>query len=300
MNNNKQVAIISVVSNGFLTSLKLIFGIITGSVSLLSEALHSFGDLLASLIAWGSIMESSKPADKEHQFGHGKFEDMAGFIEAILIIVTALFILYVGFEKIKKKNLEYTFEADIAVYIMIFSVVVNYIVAKYLLKKGHQTDSNALLGDGYHLMSDVYSSLAVAIGLLAVKFSGHYILDPVIAIIVAVMILKTGIGLIRKTGDNLLDSSLPNEDIAIIENVLNNHKDKNLGIKTIKTSKSGNIKNIVLIIYLPCNMTLKETHRLCDKIEAELEEKLKHTNVIIHAEPDCKCLKKENCPALIK
>ncbi|HIS54482.1 TPA: cation transporter, partial [Candidatus Galligastranaerophilus gallistercoris] len=82
MNNNKQVAIISVVSNGFLTSLKLIFGIITGSVSLLSEALHSFGDLLASLIAWGSIMESSKPADKEHQFGHGKFEDMAGFIEA--------------------------------------------------------------------------------------------------------------------------------------------------------------------------------------------------------------------------
>ena len=113
--------------------------------------------------------------------------------------------LYKEFEKIITKNLEYTFEADIAVYIMIFSVVVNYIVAKYLLKKGHQTDSNALLGDGYHLMSDVYSSLAVAIGLLAVKFSGHYILDPVIAIIVAVMILKTGIGLIRKTGDNLLD-----------------------------------------------------------------------------------------------
>lgn len=298
MEDKQQIAIISVISNSFLTLIKLVSGVLTGSVSLLSEALHSFGDLLASLIAWGSIKESSKPADKEHQFGHGKFEDMAGFIEAILIIVTALFILYVGFEKLITKNSEFTFQADIAVYIMIFSVAVNFTVARYLLKKGHQTDSNALLGDGYHLMSDVYSSLAVAIGLLAVKFSGFYILDPVIAIIVAVMILKTGITLIKKTGDSLLDSSLPNEDIKIIENVLENYKDSGLSIKTIKTSKSGNIKNIVLVVYLPCSLTLKETHRLCDKIEAKLEAELKNTNVIIHAEPDCKCSKKETCPAL--
>ena len=270
MEDKQQIAIISVISNSFLTLIKLVSGVLTGSVSLLSEALHSFGDLLASLIAWGSIKESSKPADKEHQFGHGKFEDMAGFLEAILIIVTALFILYVGFEKLITKNSEFTFQADIAVYIMIFSVAVNFIVARYLLKKGHQTDSNALLCDGYHLMSDVYSSLAVAIGLLAVKFSGFYILDPVIAIIVAVMILKTGITLIKKTGDSLLDSSLPNEDIKIIENVLENYKDSGLSIKTIKTSKSGNIKNIVLIVYLPCSLTLKETHRLCDNIEAQL------------------------------
>ena len=133
MEDKQQIAIISVISNSFLTLIKLVSGVLTGSVSLLSEALHSFGDLLASLIAWGSIKESSKPADKEHQFGHGKFEDMAGFIEAILIIVTALFILYVGFEKLITKNSEFTFQADIAVYIMIFSVAVPIVRAEKIV-----------------------------------------------------------------------------------------------------------------------------------------------------------------------
>lgn len=301
MKSKKSAAIISLISNSFLTLLKLTAGLISGSISLLSEALHSFGDCLASVVALGSIIESDKPADKDHQFGHGKFEDMAGFIEAALIIISALFILYAGFEKIINKNTSHTFQADLAVYVMIFSVVVNFIVAKYILKKGKETDSNALLGDGYHLMADVYSSFAVALGLIAVKLTGHYILDPIIAIMVGTMILKTGCSLIKKTSANLLDSSLPDENLKVINSVLKNYETHGLkGVSSIKTSKSGNIKNIVLVIYLDCNTSLKDTHKLCDKIENELEEKLKNTNVIIHAEPDCRKERKEGCPVCNK
>lgn len=296
LKSKKSAASISLLSNGFLTLLKLTAGLISGSISLLSEAFHSFGDMLASIVALGSIIESNKPADKDHQFGHGKFEDLAGFIEALLIVVSALVILYMGFEKIIMKNTPHTFHADLAIYVMASSVFINLAVGLFLVNKGKETDSNALLGDGHHLLSDVYSSIAVVIGLVAVKITGHYILDPIIAIMVGTIILKTGCSLIKKTSSSLLDSSLPEENLKVINSVLENYKSHGLlGVASIKTSKSGSTKNIILVIYLNCNTTLKDTHKLCDKIEDELEEKLKHTNIVIHAEPDCRCDKKSVC-----
>lgn len=291
MKGKKSAAFISLISNTALTLLKFIAGLISGSISLLSEALHSLGDLLASIVALCSIIESNKPADKDHQFGHGKFEDMAGFIEAWLIIFSAIFILYMGFEKIITKNVNHSFQADLALYVMLLSAIINLFVSRFLIKKGKQTDSSALLGDGYHLLADVYSSFGVAIGLLAVKLTGQYILDPIIAIMVGTMILKTGLGLIKKTSDCLLDSSLPLENLNSIDNILNSYKKEGLlGVKSVKTSKSGHIKNITLVLYLPCEMTLKETHILCDKIELSLERELKNTNIVIHAEPSPDCM----------
>lgn len=288
MTGKKSAAVLSLVSNGLLTSLKFVAGIISGSVSLLSEAFHSLGDMLASIIALGSIVESGKPADKDHQFGHGKFEDMAGFIEAWLIVFSALFILYMGFEKIITKSINHTFQADLALYVMLFSAIINLFIGKFLIKKGEETDSSALLGDGHHLMADVYSSFGVVFGLLAVKLTGQYIIDPIIAIMVGTMILKTGCGLIKKTSACLLDSSLPEENLASIDAVLNSYKNEGLlGVKSVRTSKSGHIKNITLVLYLPCEMTLGETHVLCDKIELSLEKELKNTNIVIHAEPSC-------------
>ncbi len=296
MDENKKIIIVSVLSNGSLTLLKLIAGIFTGSISILSEALHSFGDFVASFIAFFSVVESSKPADVKHQFGHGKYEDMAGFIEAILIIISALFILWAGFEKIISNNQDMEIKAELAILIMILSVIINFIVGTILLKKGKEADSSAILGDGHHLLADVYSSLAVIVGLIAVKLTGLTILDPVIAISVAIMILKTGITLMGQTADSLLDSSLPKDDLNKIEEILEGYKAHGIkGVKAIKTSKSGSIKNIVLVIDFPCMMTLKDTHTLCDKIEFDLEHKLKNTNVVIHPEPDNVCDNKETC-----
>ena len=301
MDENKKIIIVSVLSNGSLTVLKLITGLFTGSVGLLSEALHSFGDFIASFIAFFSVIESSKPADIKHQFGHGKYEDMAGFIEAILIIISALFILWAGFEKIIKPEEGIEIKADLAILIMVLSVVINLIVGKILLQKGKEADSSAILGDGHHLMADVYSSLAVILGLIAVKITNISILDPVIAIAVAIMILKTGITLASQTADSLLDSSLPKDDLNKIEEILENYKAHGIkGVKSIKTSKSGSVKNIVLVIYFPCLMSLKNTHTLCDKIEVELERKLKNTNVVIHPEPYSECSEKESCKLIQK
>ena len=301
MDENKKIIIVSVLSNGSLTVLKLITGLFTGSVGLLSEALHSFGDFIASFIAFFSVIESSKPADIKHQFGHGKYEDMAGFIEAILIIISALFILWAGFEKIISNEGNVEINTDFAILIMVLSVVINFIVGKILLLKGREADSSAILGDGHHLMADVYSSLAVILGLIAVKITNISILDPVIAIAVAIMILKTGITLASQTADSLLDSSLPKDDLNKIEEILENYKAHGIkGVKSIKTSKSGSVKNIVLVIYFPCLMSLKNTHTLCDKIEVELERKLKNTNVVIHPEPYSECSEKESCKLIQK
>ena len=301
MDENKKIIIVSVLSNGSLTVLKLITGLFTGSVGLLSEALHSFGDFIASFIAFFSVVESSKPADIKHQFGHGKYEDMAGFIEAILIIISALFILWAGFEKIISNEGNVEINTDFAILIMVLSVVINFIVGKILLLKGREADSSAILGDGHHLIADVYSSLAVILGLVAVKITNISILDPVIAIAVAIMILKTGITLASQTADSLLDSSLPKDDLNKIEEILENYKAHGIkGVKSIKTSKSGSVKNIVLVIYFPCLMSLKNTHTLCDKIEVELERKLKNTNVVIHPEPYSECSEKESCKLIQK
>ncbi len=292
MITKKSAALLSLISNGLLTTLKLIAGLVSGSVSLLSEAFHSLGDMLASVIALGSIIESSKPADKGHPFGHGKFEDMAGFIEAWLIILSALFILYMSFEKIITKSVNHSFQADLALYVMLFSATINLFIGKFLIKKGKETDSSAILGDGHHLMADVYSSFAVVLGLLAVKLTGQYIIDPIIAIMVGTMILITGCNLIKETSACLLDSSLPKENLEAIDAVLASYESEGLkGVKSVRTSKSGHTKNITLILYLPCDMTLKETHLLCDKIELSLEKELKNTNIIIHAEPSYECVK---------
>ncbi len=286
LSSKKVTGAISLFSNGFLTALKVLTGILTGSISLLSEGMHSFGDCLASLIAFYSVVESEKPADFEHQFGHGKFEDLAGFIEACLVIVSAFFIIFVAFKNIITKGHNHEFSADIALYAIIFSIIINFIVGIYVTRIGEKTDSSALIGDGFHILSDVYSSLGVFFGILAVKYTGFYILDPLIAIITGSMILKTGFSLFVKSTSNLLDVSLPEENLEVIQSVLEEYKKEGLlGVKRIKTSKSGSTKNIVLVIYLCPDTTLAKTHTLCDKIETRLEKELNHTNVIIHSEP---------------
>lgn len=292
----KAAAGISILSNSLLIVLKIATGLISGSISILSEALHSLVDLIASFLAFFSIMKSSEPADDDHPFGHGKYEDLAGFVEALLIIVTALYIVWLATEKLIKSGAEYHFETDLGIIIMLFSSVLNFIIARYLFYVAKKTDSIALQTDAEHLSMDVYSSLAILLGLFAVKLTGLYVLDPIFAIIVATIILRTGVSLTKKAANNLLDGALPASDNEEIENIINSFKDRGLmGINSVKTSKSGSKRIIQLAIYLPCKMTLLDGHTLCDEIEKSIEERFENVSVIIHAEPNCKKEDMEKC-----
>ncbi len=297
LNIKKKIAAgVSILSNSFLIALKIVVGLISGSISILSEALHSLVDLAASFIAFFSVMKSSEPADDDHPFGHGKYEDLAGFVEALLIIVTALYIVWIAAEKLIKTGAEHHFETDLGIIIMLFSSVLNFIVSRYLFYMAKKTDSIALQTDAEHLSMDVYSSVAILLGLFAVKFTGLYILDPIFAIIVAAIILRTGLSLTKKAANNLLDGALPTADKEEIKTVLNDFKERGLmGVKSVKTSKSGSKRVIQLTIFLPCKMTLLDGHTLCDEIEKNIAEKFENVSVIIHAEPNCISGDRENC-----
>ena len=288
----KTSAAISIFSNLILIIIKVAAGILSGSISVLSEALHSFADLSASCLAYFSVSKSSKPADDNHPFGHGKYEDLAGFIEAILIILTALYILFVACEKIIVKGGEYEIQTTIGISIMLLSVIVNWAVSTYLHKVAIKTDSIALKTDAEHLRADIYSSLGIIAGLFAVKITGLSILDPIIAIFVATIIFRTGIKLTKQSSNNLLDGSLPNEDKNTIDEVIREFEAHGVvGTKQIRTSKSGSKRLIQMTILLPSGMTLIEAHNICDKIETKIKEKLKNCDIMIHAEPFCICSK---------
>lgn len=285
-NEKKFAAGLSIFSNATIILLKLIAGVISGSISIISEAIHSLSDFLASVLTFFAVMKSSEPADKEHPFGHGRYEDMSGFFEGGLIIFAAIFIIY---EAGKKLILGYTMETEsyLGIIVMGIAVIANFLVSSYLFHVAKKTNSISLYADGEHLRTDIWSSLGVLIGLILIKITGLLILDPIIAIIVALIILKTGISISKTTLNNLLDASLPNEDLEKIAKVINKFKTEGLcGYKDLKGRSVGPGKQIELTLLFPKNMTIENCHNICDKIETEIKQDLGSCNISIHAEPE--------------
>lgn len=285
----KLVAGLSITSNAIIIILKLIAGSISGSISIISEAIHSMSDFLASILTFFAVMKSSEPADKTHPFGHGKYEDMSGFIEGGLIIFAGMFIIW---EACKKLFFHQTIEVDtsLGIAVMLFAVVANIIVSTYLFKVAKKSDSVSLHADGEHLRTDVYSSLGVLLGLVLIKLTGVAILDPIIAILVAIFVLKAGFEISKETLNNLLDGTLPIEDIDTIKEIIKTYNNSCLrGFKNLKARRSGPLKDIEITMLFPKDMTISECHKICDEIESLLKQRLGNCDILIHAEPDrCK------------
>lgn len=276
----------SISSNAFIIILKFIAGSISGSISIISEAIHSLSDFLASVLTFFSVIKSSEPADKTHPFGHGKYEDMSGFIEGGLIIFAGFYIIW---EALKKIIFHQTVEVDttLGICVMLFAVVANIFVSSYLFKVAEKSDSVSLHADGEHLRTDVFSSLGVLLGLVLIKVTGIPVLDPIIAILVAIFVLKAGFEISKKTLNNLLDGTLPTEDIETIKNIINSYNNECLrGYKDLKARRSGPSKDIEITMLFPENMTISDCHKICDDIENLLKKNLGNCNTIIHAEPE--------------
>ena len=289
----KFAAGLSITSNAVIIILKFIAGIISGSISIISEAIHSLSDCLASVLTFFAVMKSSEPADSDHPFGHGKYEDISGFIEGGLIIFAGLFIIY---EAVKKLIFRGTTEVDttLGIAVMLFAVVANYIVSSILFKVAKKSNSISLFADGEHLRTDIYSSLGVMAGLVLIKITGIHILDPIIAIIVAMLIFKAGFSISKETLNNLLDGSVPKSDIEAVEKIIENFKDKGVhGYKSLKGRNIGPEKQLDMTLLFPKQMTIEDCHKICDEIETEINKILGNCIISIHAEPEgcekCSC-----------
>ena len=297
MEEKIQVASLSVASNTFLTLVKVVVGLASGSVSILSEGIHSGIDLLASFIALFAVRESEKPADSQHAYGHGKIENVSGTIEAVLIFVAALVIIREAVLKIQEimngvggqvENL------SLGLLVMGASAIINLIVSCRLMRVAKQTDSVALEADALHLRTDVYTSTGVFMGLVIIQFTGWVILDPIIALGVALMIIKAAYDLTKKALLPLVDVSLPDEECEIISVVLLQHADEFLEFHKLRTRKAGAERHIDLHLVVAKFTSVLDVHELCDLIEQEINLRLQGTHVLIHAEP-CSS-RDEECP----
>lgn len=280
----KKAALVSIFSNTTLITLKFLAGIFSGSISIISEAIHSSTDLLASFIAYFAVTQSSKPADDDHQFGHGKYEYIASLFESLLIVFAGLCIAKHAFEKLYFST-SYTIDVNTGLLVMLISMIVNYAVSKYLFKIAKITNSPAIMADGTHLSTDMFSSVAVIVGLVIVKVTGLAIFDSLVALIVTVIIILAGIDIYKKAQNNLLDTALTTSQIDEIKQIVGQFPEIK-SIKSLKTRNNGFYKNIVITLLVNGDMTVTDAHNLCDRIELAIDRQLKDTEISIHIEPD--------------
>jgi cation diffusion facilitator family transporter len=281
MNQKVKAARLSIVSNSLLIVLKLVVGIISGSVSIISEAIHSTMDLLAALIAFFSVKVSDNPPDSRHPYGHGKVENISGVIEALLIFVAAAWIIFEAVRKLAGKPFELEI-IWIGSLVMLVSAGVNSIVSHKLYKTARETQSIALEADALHLKTDVYTSLGVAAGLGLIALTGIKWLDPIVAIGVAILILFESYILLKKAFSPLLDSSWSDDEVKDLEGKLTQME---VNYHNLRTRIAGNYRFIDLHIVIPEDVSVGDAHRYCDMIEEELSKSFDKLSVTTHVEP---------------
>jgi len=291
------VALLSVASNTTLVLFKLIVGIMIGSVSVISEALHSGVDLLAAIIAYFAVRVSGQPADERHPFGHEKVENFSGTIEALLIFVAAGWIIYEAIRRLLHPHpLESLFWG---VAVMLASAVANIIVSHMLFKIGKATDSVALLADAWHLRTDVWTSFGVFAG-LGLLWAGQTLLpnanlhwiDPVAALLVALLIIKAAWELTIHSVVDLLDVSLPAAEREWITQYVEALGRPVRGMHDLRTRKAGHRRFIEFHLEVDPHLSVEESHGITERIDSEITTHFPHSMVTVHVEPcgeDCEC-----------
>lgn len=289
----QQAALLSVGSNTLLIIIKIVAGLVSGSISIISEALHSLMDLVASAIAYYSVRQASLPPDEDHPFGHGKMENLSGLFESVLLLGASVFIIYEAISRGIEGG-EIRFPA-VALGVMAFSAFVNVMISRYLHRVAKETDSLALEADAKHLSADVYTSAGVFAGLLLVMFTGFVILDSIIAVLVALYIACEGIILVRKSLGGLVDTRLPDEEVNAIRQVLDGFSGRIKHYHDLRTRKAGSERHVDFHLVLCREAKIADTHTIMEDIERELQTVFPETQVLARPEP---CIHYSNqCPS---
>jgi cation diffusion facilitator family transporter len=256
---------------------------LTGSVGLLSDALESLVNLVAAVTALWAIDFAAKPPDAHHDFGYSKAEYFSSALEGVLILFAAASIIVTAIDRLLHPQL--VEQVGWGLIISIVAAGINGIVAVILLRAGNRLRSIALQADGKHLLTDVWTSAGVVVGLLAVQVTGWLPLDPLVAIGVAINILWAGFRLLQETGSGLLDAALSSEDLATIQAVLAEHQKKGIQFHALRTRLAGARRFVTIHVLVPGSWSVQEGHDLCDRIEIDIAQALPGTHTLTHLEP---------------
>lgn len=275
---------LSIASNSVLIVLKLIAGALTGSVALLTEALHSAIDLIASLVAFFSIRLADEPADESHPFGHEKAEDLAAAIEGMLILVGSGIIVFEATRRlIDGGDVE---KLGIGIGVLAFSVVVNVIVSARLYRRAELTGSPALAADASHLRTDAYTSGGVLVALVMVEITGAEWLDPAVALAVAVAIVVAGVRILNRSSRVLMDEALPAGELAAIRAAIESFGPHGVvGYHALRARRAGTRRLVDLHVQFAAGMSLEDAHRVAHELQDAICESVSVADVLIHLEP---------------
>ena len=280
-----RAAWVSVASNSTLIVFKLVVGLLSGSIGIISEALHSASDLIASFIALVAVRAAAKPADPSHRYGHEKVENISGVVEGLLIIAAAIVIIYEAVMKIARGP--HIDHVELGIAVMLVSAGANLWVSRgYLAPIARRTDSAALEADAAHLLTDVYTSLGIAGGLALVAVTGWQYFDPILAIGVAVLILWTGWRLVSRSSRVLLDEALPDDELELIGEKVAEHRGRLIvGFHRLRSRRAGSKRYIDLHITVPDDMTVDEAHEIAEHISSDIDALLPNSETLVHVEP---------------
>jgi cation diffusion facilitator family transporter len=285
ISSKRGAAGLSIASNATLIAIKLAAGAITGSIAILTEALHSAIDLLASVVAYFSVRKADEPADAEHPYGHEKVESLAAAIEGMLILVGAGVIVYEATRQlVTGPSVE---RLGLAIAVMGFSVVANLGVSSVLSRQARASESQALEGDAAHLRTDALTSAGVLLGLTLAALTGDAAFDPITALVVAVAIVWAGFRLLRRSSAVLVDEALPAAEMDRIEAAIAAARTAEVaGYHRLRARRAGSRRHIDFHVQYRSGTSLERAHRLAHLMRDAIEAEIPQSDVLIHVEPE--------------
>lgn len=280
----ERAALVSIGSNTLLVAAKTTVGLLTGALSVLSEALHSASDLLAAAIAFGAVRAGSRPADKGHPFGHGKYESLSATIEGLILIAAAVWILVEAVGRLSSPEPEQILAAPGAL-VMLVGVVLNIIVSMHLLRVARKHRSPALHADGVHLRADVWTSGAVLVGLVAMHLGAPTEVDALLALLVAGIVSVEGTVLIQGGAADLVDAAVPVSEREAIEQVLREYSGYYVAYHKLRTRRTGAGRQVDVHVLVCQKLTVGEAHEISERLQAAVEAAVPGTDMVVHIEP---------------
>ena len=280
-----RAAALSIASNSTLIVLKLAAGVLTGSIAILTEAIHSSIDLVASIVAFVSVRKAGVPADREHPYGHAKVENLAAAFEGVLILVGAAVI---AFESVRRLFVPAEVQLLwVGIVVIGFSGVANVAVSSFLARRAAATESPALEGDAAHLRTDALTSFGVLGGLLLVEVTGIERIDPIVALLVAAAIVVSGLRLVSRSSRVLVDEALPAEELAGVREAVQGHGAEEIaGFHALRARRAGSDRYVDLHVQFRRGTSLERAHDLAHELTRDIRIRLSGADVLIHIEPE--------------
>lgn len=278
----ERVSRISIATIFSLIVMKVVAAVVTGSIGILADAVHSLIDLTGATIGYLAVRVAGKPPDEDHRFGHGRAEDMAGASIAVLIFIAGATIAYQAIQRLLSSAAVEMVDAGIVA--TMAAIGINVAVSRYVFAAARKADSAALEATGRDLMADVMSSVAVLVGLVLVRVTGNPVLDPIVALLVVVFIIKAAVVTMRRALSALMDTRLPEREEHLIRTALEQHREV-ANYHGLRTRKAGSQRHIVLHIVVSREMTVEAGHRVAEEVEDEIRALFLGSTVTIHVEP---------------